>query len=197
MSELQQMSEPQKPLMLFVPSELEPAEHADWVQAIIAELRDHDLVTTESEETWRTLLAETISVGPHPLAIAYFLMIMPEAQPVYVWATVGEPPSGRAKELLISLGNEVAQGFNNQTSHITVDDVTVDVGLFVGRQKESDGSAVNYLMGAVASTLTFPEMGDIDVCLWYTSTELEEMPEALPFLANFIRDPDVVNFLAS
>lgn len=189
------MSEADKPLVIFMPAELDPSEHPAWIATIVRDLGDAGVVAADNEQPWQAMLAEALEVGLHPNAVAYFLMIMPGAQPVYVWATVGEAPAGRPKELLTSLGNEIAQSFNNRVSQVIVEDAPVEVGLFVGKEKDSDSSALIYLMGAVSSTLTLPDEGDVDVCLWFTSTDLENMPEALPFLAKLIRDPDLLTFL--
>ncbi|HNV11159.1 MAG TPA: hypothetical protein PKN27_07495 [Propionibacteriaceae bacterium] len=186
-----------QPLLLFVPPELAPDAREGWVEAILAELRAKSLVPDAAADAWRTMLVETASVGLHPIAVAQLLLLVPDAQPVYVWASVGEAPSGRAASLVRAIGEEIAQGFTPQFSQIDIDGVPVEVGMFLGRDHAAEKVDVVFMMGGVSTTLTLSELGDMDVCLWFTSTEIDQLPGALPFLAHFIRDPDLAAFLTT
>ena len=189
------MADQIEPLILFVPAELGLEQREEWVAAILDELREKDLVQAGTEDVWRSMLVETATVGLHPIAVSQFLMVLPGAQPVYVWATVGEQPSGRPESLMESIAGEVVKPFGARKSRIQVDAVSVDVGLFMAREEQEGASDVVYLLGAVATSLTLEEIGEADVCLWFTGTELSELPAPLPALARFIRDPDMAAFL--
>lgn len=190
------MPEPQ-PLLMFVPPELSAADQNEWVEAMIAELGSAEVVASADAEPWRVMLSETAKVGLHRIAVGQVLMILPGAQPLYVWVTVGERPAGRAASLVDAIGAEFAAGFAPQRFQREIRDGVVELGFFLGRESLEDSVDVVYGVAAAAATLELPEVGQLDTCVWCTSTEIDQLEEALPALAGLVRDPDLVTYLST
>lgn len=185
-----------EPFLLFIPYGLDLEDQNEWIAQIIVELLNARILDSTDIPDWQIMLREILSVEYPEIAVASCLLWMPNGQPTYVWATIGDHPTNRSLELLSAVGSIASDPVGQTISLIDVRGTIVDAGVFFANQSDASGSDLVYMVGAVATTLSIPERGDYDACLWFVSSDLEHMPDVLPHLAWTLLEDEMAEFLS-
>jgi hypothetical protein len=124
-------------------------------------------------------------------------MILPGAEPIFVWVTVGEAPAERLASMVDAIGDEYTVDAERRRFRREVRGVPVELGLFVSRVPADGALDGLYGLAAAAATLDLGGIGPADTCVWCISDQVEQLDSALPVLAGLVRDPDLVTYLTA
>ena len=186
-----------QPLVIFVPVGVPAEVVPEWREFVISELSDAGVVASEDRSVWSSLLDEAGSMEIDGPASGVVLLMAPRVPPTYLWVTLSQP-AGRPAELNEAVLDTQVPGQNHAPSWATPGDAPqVFQGFRIGEMSMDEGVAAMFQVTATSSTLSVPELGDVDVCLWFGTFELEAVDGLLPVVANLMADPDLVAYLAA
>lgn len=182
-----------QPVAVFVPIKMTTDGAVTWRSEILSELVYAGIVGDANRADWEAVLQETAAAELPEQASGMLLLAAHNAVPVYLWATLAQPPGNPA-----ALGEAILDSqFPNQErgDWTQFEESDVGQGSRIGRHP-SDPSIFTQVCVTVA-TLTVEGVGATDVCLWFGTSELDAVDQLLPVVANLMRDPDLAAYLVA
>lgn len=186
-----------RPVVVFVPPHLTPGEVGEWRDSIIQELLETGRIARAGRETWHQLLDQAGSQELDEAASAMLLLVPPTSAPLYLWVTLAQP-AGRPIELGEAVLQRQLPNLELGKADISqVPEAEVHQGYRVGEIRISPRESVTFQVCVTVATLTVSTIGDVDVCLWFGTADLDIVDELLAVIAGVMVDSNLTEFLAA
>lgn len=183
------------PIALLVPVACSAREQLVWRQQLLAELVNANIASDRNRSEWESVLAEAGDEQLPEVASGLVLLIAPGAPPLYVWATAVQ-----------SVGDPTALGDFILDTQFPVEDRgegpslerhEVAQGRRIGSVRASDGTEVLVQAAVTVATLELGEVGEVDVCLWFLTDQLDAVDTVLPIVGGLMHNPDLATYLVA
>lgn len=191
------MPEVNAPLMLYVEPDLSPEEQALWRDTIAAELRAAQLIRPGEESEWLTLLTTAAAEELPEAASGKALLLSEQLAPTFVWITVAAPGGEPTRLGDAVLATQLPGDPAAPPATPEGDQDPVFQRSRLGQEVLSDGSELVVQTTVTTTTVTLPELGLVDVCLWFNTIDLTGADAVLPLVAEIAQSPDLLTYLSN